>query len=77
MGLDVCENELHVPLEIFAMDIIVLSNHRAVGTFESICAMLGLIASNLADYNLTYYNIMDFKRKRCCNLCIGYIETRC
>jgi hypothetical protein len=62
-GLDVYENELHVPPEIFVVDIVVLSNHRAVGTPESIRTILDLIVGNLVDYNLTEYNIVDSTRK--------------
>jgi hypothetical protein len=62
-GLDVYENELHVPPEIFVVDIVVLSNHRAVGTPESIRTILDLIVGNLVDYNLAEYNIVDSTRK--------------
>jgi glyoxylate/hydroxypyruvate reductase len=46
-GLDVVENEPHVPPELFAMDNVVLSNHRAVATPESIRDVIDLVAGNL------------------------------
>lgn len=46
-GLDVYENEPAVPPELFAMDNVVLSDHRAVITPESIRGVLDLITANL------------------------------
>jgi glyoxylate/hydroxypyruvate reductase len=46
-GIDVVENEPHVPPELFLMDNVVLSNHRAMCMPESICGMIDLVAGNL------------------------------
>ncbi|RLM66289.1 Glyoxylate reductase [Panicum miliaceum] len=46
-GLDVFENEPDVPAELFAMDNVVLSNHRAVLTPESIRGVLHIVSGNL------------------------------
>ncbi|RLM74131.1 glyoxylate/hydroxypyruvate reductase HPR3 isoform X1 [Panicum miliaceum] len=46
-GLDVFENEPDVPAELLAMDNVVLSNHRAVLTPESIRGVLDIVAGNL------------------------------
>uniref|UniRef100_A0A0D9W1S7 D-isomer specific 2-hydroxyacid dehydrogenase NAD-binding domain-containing protein n=1 Tax=Leersia perrieri TaxID=77586 RepID=A0A0D9W1S7_9ORYZ len=46
-GLDVYENEPAVPPELFAMDNVVLSDHRAVITPESIQGVLDVVAGNL------------------------------
>ncbi|PUZ46066.1 hypothetical protein GQ55_7G017800 [Panicum hallii var. hallii] len=46
-GLDVFENEPDVPAELFAMDNVVLSNHRAVLTPESIRGVLDIVSGNL------------------------------
>ncbi|KAI3902811.1 hypothetical protein MKW92_025508 [Papaver armeniacum] len=46
-GLDVFENEPHVPSKIFGMDNVVLSPHNAIGTVESRTALHELILSNL------------------------------
>lgn len=46
-GLDVYENEPDVPPELFGMDNVVLSNHRAVLTPESMQGVLDLVVGNL------------------------------
>ncbi|KAL6650232.1 hypothetical protein ACP70R_009157 [Stipagrostis hirtigluma subsp. patula] len=46
-GLDVYENEPDVPPELFAMDNVVLSDHRAVFTPESFRGVLDLVAGNI------------------------------
>ncbi|TVT97652.1 hypothetical protein EJB05_57102, partial [Eragrostis curvula] len=46
-GLDVYENEPHVPPELVDMDNVVLSDHRAVLTPESIRGALDMVAGNL------------------------------
>ncbi|KAF8413079.1 hypothetical protein HHK36_001055 [Tetracentron sinense] len=46
-GLDVFENEPAVPIELFALDNVVLSPHRAVLTPESIWALKELMVANL------------------------------
>ncbi|KAI3834814.1 hypothetical protein MKW92_022862 [Papaver armeniacum] len=46
-GLDVFENEPHVPSKLFGMDNVVLSPHNAIGTVESRTALHELILSNL------------------------------
>ncbi|KAJ8766191.1 hypothetical protein K2173_021708 [Erythroxylum novogranatense] len=46
-GLDVFENEPHVPEELFALENVVLSPHRAVLTPESLEAVQELIFTNL------------------------------
>ncbi|XBI97905.1 hypothetical protein VPH35_018204 [Triticum aestivum] len=46
-GLDVFENEPDVPPELFSMDNVVLSAHRAVATPESIRGTIELVAANL------------------------------
>ncbi|TVU45481.1 hypothetical protein EJB05_04970, partial [Eragrostis curvula] len=46
-GLDVYESEPHVPPELTAMDNVVLSDHRAVLTPESIRGALDVVAGNL------------------------------
>ncbi|GJN28898.1 hypothetical protein PR202_gb17071 [Eleusine coracana subsp. coracana] len=46
-GLDVYENEPHVPRELLGMDNVVLSDHRAVLTTESMQAVIHLVAGNL------------------------------
>ncbi|KAM3373113.1 hypothetical protein ACQJBY_019831 [Aegilops geniculata] len=46
-GLDVFENEPDVPPELFSMDNVVLSAHRAVATPESIRGTIELVAGNL------------------------------
>ena len=46
-GLDVYENEPAVPPELFGMDNVVLSDHRAVTTPESVRGVLEVIAANL------------------------------
>ncbi|XP_059651503.1 glyoxylate/hydroxypyruvate reductase HPR3-like [Cornus florida] len=45
-GLDVFENEPHVPKELFAMDNVVLTPHRAVFTDESFLDLYELIVGN-------------------------------
>ncbi|XBI97819.1 hypothetical protein VPH35_018133 [Triticum aestivum] len=46
-GLDVYENEPAVPPELLAMDNVVLSDHRAVLTTESIGGVLQVVIANL------------------------------
>ncbi|KAK8578754.1 hypothetical protein V6N13_142024 [Hibiscus sabdariffa] len=46
-GLDVYENEPNVPKELFGLDNVVLSPHRAVMTPESFEALFQLIVGNL------------------------------
>ncbi|XP_072956883.1 glyoxylate/hydroxypyruvate reductase HPR3-like [Typha angustifolia] len=46
-GLDVFENEPHVPKELFHMDNVVLSSHRAVITPESIDDLCEVVIGNL------------------------------
>ncbi|XP_044963941.1 glyoxylate/hydroxypyruvate reductase HPR3-like isoform X1 [Hordeum vulgare subsp. vulgare] len=46
-GLDVFESEPDVPPELFSMDNVVLSAHRAVATPESIRDVIELVAGNL------------------------------
>uniref|UniRef100_A0A8R7TC21 D-isomer specific 2-hydroxyacid dehydrogenase NAD-binding domain-containing protein n=1 Tax=Triticum urartu TaxID=4572 RepID=A0A8R7TC21_TRIUA len=46
-GLDVFESEPNVPPELFSMDNVVLSAHRAVATPESIRGTIELVAGNL------------------------------
>ncbi|XP_072989094.1 glyoxylate/hydroxypyruvate reductase HPR3-like [Typha latifolia] len=46
-GLDVFENEPHVPKELFHMDNVVLSSHRAVITPESIDDLCEVVIRNL------------------------------
>ncbi|KAI3840559.1 hypothetical protein MKX03_018093 [Papaver bracteatum] len=46
-GLDVFENEPHVPTELCGMDNVVLSPHNAIGTVESRTALHELILANL------------------------------
>ncbi|CAL5034070.1 unnamed protein product [Urochloa decumbens] len=46
-GLDVYEREPEVPPELFGMDNVVLSDHRAVLTPESIAGALAVVAGNL------------------------------
>ncbi|KDP28717.1 hypothetical protein JCGZ_14488 [Jatropha curcas] len=46
-GLDVFENEPHVPKELFGMDNVVLSPHIAVFTPESFMALCKLVVGNL------------------------------
>lgn len=46
-GLDVFENEPSVPKELFTMDNVVLSPHRAVFTTDSSSDLLELIIANL------------------------------
>ncbi|XP_039142233.1 glyoxylate/hydroxypyruvate reductase HPR3-like [Dioscorea cayenensis subsp. rotundata] len=46
-GLDVFENEPNVPKELFAMDNVVLSHHRAIFTPESFSGLLQLVIDNL------------------------------
>lgn len=46
-GLDVYENEPAVPRELFAMDNVVLSDHRAVITPESMRGALEILVANL------------------------------
>lgn len=46
-GLDVFENEPDVPQELFALDNVVLSPHRAVTTPESFAALRDVIIGNL------------------------------
>lgn len=46
-GLDVFENEPNVPQELFHMDNVVLSNHRAVVTPESFHGVLEVVTGNL------------------------------
>ncbi|XP_058104248.1 glyoxylate/hydroxypyruvate reductase HPR3-like [Magnolia sinica] len=46
-GLDVFENEPHVPQELFAMDNVVLSPHQAAFTPESFLSVLEVITGNL------------------------------
>lgn len=46
-GLDVFENEPHVPRELLTMDNVVLSPHRAVRTPESLTAMCEHVKGNL------------------------------
>ncbi|KAJ9173505.1 hypothetical protein P3X46_016628 [Hevea brasiliensis] len=46
-GLDVFENEPDVPKELFSLDNVVLSPHRAVFTPESLEALIDLTSANL------------------------------
>jgi len=46
-GLDVFENEPHVPAELWAMDNVVLMPHRGSGTHETRRRMAELCRSNL------------------------------
>ncbi|KAL0329693.1 UNVERIFIED_CONTAM: Glyoxylate/hydroxypyruvate reductase HPR3 [Sesamum radiatum] len=46
-GLDVFENEPHVPEPLFGLDNVVLSPHKAVLTLDSFAALEELIFSNL------------------------------
>ncbi|XP_062225075.1 glyoxylate/hydroxypyruvate reductase HPR3-like [Phragmites australis] len=46
-GLDVYENEPDVPPELFGMDNVVLSDHRAVLTPESVRGVLDIVSGNL------------------------------
>jgi hydroxypyruvate reductase 2 len=46
-GLDVFENEPDVPVELFAMDNVVLSPHIAVFTPESFLDLMDLVMGNL------------------------------
>ncbi|XP_062184808.1 glyoxylate/hydroxypyruvate reductase HPR3-like [Phragmites australis] len=46
-GLDVYENEPDVPPELFGMDNVVLSDHRAVLTPESIRGVIDIVSGNL------------------------------
>ncbi|XP_072957293.1 glyoxylate/hydroxypyruvate reductase HPR3-like [Typha angustifolia] len=46
-GLDVFENEPHVPEELFHMDNVVLSDHHAVLTQESIHDLIEVLIGNL------------------------------
>lgn len=46
-GLDVFEKEPYVPVELFSMDNVVLSPHRAVFTVESFQALADLMIGNL------------------------------
>ena len=46
-GLDVYENEPAVPPELFGMENVVLSDHRAVTTPESMRGVLEVVAANL------------------------------
>jgi hydroxypyruvate reductase 2 len=46
-GLDVFENEPDVPKELFELDNVVLSPHRAVFTSESFMALCELVVGNL------------------------------
>uniref|UniRef100_A0A0A9ETX3 D-isomer specific 2-hydroxyacid dehydrogenase NAD-binding domain-containing protein n=1 Tax=Arundo donax TaxID=35708 RepID=A0A0A9ETX3_ARUDO len=46
-GLDVYENEPDVPQELFGMENVVLSDHRAVLTPESISGVRDIVAGNL------------------------------
>ncbi|KAG2723377.1 hypothetical protein I3843_02G146200 [Carya illinoinensis] len=45
-GLDVFENEPNVPGELFTLDKVVLSPHRAVHTAETLMAMCELVKAN-------------------------------
>jgi len=46
-GLDVFENEPDVPRELFELDNVVLSPHRAIFTSESLEALHELVFTNL------------------------------
>ncbi|KAI3923404.1 hypothetical protein MKW92_030005 [Papaver armeniacum] len=46
-GLDVFENEPHVPKELIEMDNVVLTHHNAVKTLESYTDLHELVLSNL------------------------------
>ncbi|CAO2034334.1 unnamed protein product [Urochloa humidicola] len=46
-GLDVYDREPEVPPELFEMDNVVLSGHRAVLTAESMAAVVDIVAGNL------------------------------
>ncbi|KAG5251488.1 hypothetical protein OIU76_007703 [Salix suchowensis] len=46
-GLDVFENEPHVPSELISLDNVVLSPHRAVHTEETLMALVDLVIGNL------------------------------
>ncbi|XP_042511687.1 glyoxylate/hydroxypyruvate reductase HPR3-like, partial [Macadamia integrifolia] len=46
-GLDVYENEPHVPKELLALDNVVLSPHRAVFTPESFLSLHDVLIANL------------------------------
>jgi hydroxypyruvate reductase 2 len=46
-GLDVFENEPHVPKELFSLDNVVLSPHAAVLTSESVISIGQLVEQNL------------------------------
>lgn len=49
-GLDVFENEPDVPKELFGLDNVVLSPHRAVLTPESFAAVAELVIENLKSF---------------------------
>jgi hydroxypyruvate reductase 2 len=46
-GLDVFENEPHVPKEFFSLDNVVLSPHRGALTSESLIGICQLVEQNL------------------------------
>ncbi|XP_028769099.1 glyoxylate/hydroxypyruvate reductase HPR3 [Neltuma alba] len=49
-GLDVYENEPHVPSELFSLDNVVLSPHAAALTSESFNQISNLVAANLRSF---------------------------
>jgi lactate dehydrogenase-like 2-hydroxyacid dehydrogenase len=49
-GLDVFENEPHVPQELWNMDNVVLLPHVASGTLDTRRAMADLVSGNLEAY---------------------------
>lgn len=49
-GLDVFEDEPSVPEELFELDNVVLSPHRAVGTPESMLALKNVVVGNLSAF---------------------------
>jgi len=49
-GLDVFENEPHVPKEFFSLDNVVLSPHAAVVTSESLMGICQLVEQNLTAF---------------------------
>ncbi|KAI3859859.1 hypothetical protein MKX03_026929 [Papaver bracteatum] len=51
-GLDVFENEPHVPKELIGMDNVVLTHHNAVETLESYTDLHELVISNLEAFFL-------------------------
>lgn len=46
-GLDVFEDEPEVPRELFTMDNVVLSPHKAIATIEAIEGLIQLVIGNM------------------------------